>query len=184
MTRATADQLGAPQIPPFLDALAWGETSVADGDAEYCQLYGKANHFGVLDASGNFVGSWPQRFVIWSGVIVGSSITHAAGRYQFEPGTWGPIQTRLCLPDFGPLSQDIAAWANATEHYAAGEGWDLFGDLQSAEIGGDNANSFAALLSDIAVKLNPQWASLNPATFPSRYASCATKAGLSIPPLS
>jgi lysozyme len=35
--------------------------------------------------------------------------SHAAGRYQFMPKTWNPIQQKFGLPDFSPHSQDLAA---------------------------------------------------------------------------
>lgn len=39
----------------------------------------------------------------------GTGNSHAAGAYQFQPGTWEPIQKALNLPDFSPDSQDLAA---------------------------------------------------------------------------
>lgn len=35
--------------------------------------------------------------------------SHAAGAYQFQPGTWLECKQSLSLPDFGPQSQDAAA---------------------------------------------------------------------------
>lgn len=40
---------------------------------------------------------------------IGVKDSHAAGAYQFQPGTWNSIQKDLKLPDFSPTSQDIAA---------------------------------------------------------------------------
>jgi muramidase (phage lysozyme) len=40
---------------------------------------------------------------------IGVGNSHAAGAYQFQPGTWAPIQKALNLPDFSPDSQDLAA---------------------------------------------------------------------------
>ena len=31
----------------------------------------------------------------------------AAGAYQFMPGTWGEVKSKLGLTDFGPQSQDL-----------------------------------------------------------------------------
>lgn len=44
-------------------------------------------------------------------------ITHAAGRYQFQPDTWDAEVKRLGLPDFSPKSQDLAAWDLANRTY-------------------------------------------------------------------
>lgn len=39
----------------------------------------------------------------------GGLASAAAGAYQFMPSTWGNVQKKLGLPDFGPQSQDLAA---------------------------------------------------------------------------
>lgn len=182
MTRATVEQLGGdPRIAAFLDALAWGETSAGSTDFVYCTLFGKDRHFGVLDADGTFQGAWPVRFPIWPGVMVGDSITHAAGRYQFEPETWRECQGPLNLPDFGPVSQDCAAWWWAAARYKD-KGWDLLGDLQSVDGQGDNIASADALLSDLAMALHAQWTSLSPDLFPTRYRQRAALVGIAVAP--
>lgn len=39
----------------------------------------------------------------------GSLCSTAAGKYQFLKKTWDEVQAKLKLPDFSPISQDIAA---------------------------------------------------------------------------
>ncbi len=50
-----------------------------------------------LDDSG-----FPQ----WAGKMGPQGISHAAGGYQFQPGTWRPAAQRLGIHDFSPASQD------------------------------------------------------------------------------
>ena len=69
----------------------------------------------------------------------------AAGAYQFMPGTWGPLQQRLGLKDFGPQSQDVAALELVRQRGAR--------DLINRE----------GFTPDVAAKLAPEWAS-----FPTR----------------
>ena len=56
--------------------------------------------------------------------------TTAAGAYQFLKGTWGPLQKKYNLPDFGPRSQDIAALALVAQQGALKDV--LSGNMQSA----------------------------------------------------
>lgn len=65
----------------------------------------------------------------------------AAGAYQFMPGTWGPLQQRLGLKDFGPQSQDFAALELVRQRGAR--------DLINKE----------GFTPDVAAKLAPEWAS-------------------------
>ncbi len=44
-------------------------------------------------------------FPIWEGRQGPAGISHAAGIYQFQPGTWRPIARRLGIHDFSPESQ-------------------------------------------------------------------------------
>jgi hypothetical protein len=51
-------------------------------------------------------------FPIWSGWTPPSGrISHAAGKYQFEPATWALYAARLGISDFSPHSQDAVAAA-------------------------------------------------------------------------
>ncbi len=47
-----------------------------------------------------------------------TNVTHAAGAYQFQPGTWNDIVTQMKLPDFSPKSQDIGAVFLIRQHGA------------------------------------------------------------------
>lgn len=49
-------------------------------------------------------------FPVWSG----QSGSHAAGAFQFQPGTWTPIATQYGLNFQNPTDQAQAAWINAT----------------------------------------------------------------------
>lgn len=79
-----------------------------------------------------------------------SGISHAAGRYQFEPATWGIEARRLGLHDFSPKSQDRAAWDLASTTYKRRTGRDLDKDLAVGRI------------NDIASTMHDQWTSLGP----------------------
>lgn len=59
--------------------------------------------------------------------------TGAAGRYQFEPGTWDMEAKKLGLTDFQPLSQDKAAWDLANTTYKQKTGRDLAQDQQAGK---------------------------------------------------
>lgn len=45
-------------------------------------------------------------FPQWPGAIGPQGRSHAAGAYQFQPGTWGPAAAKLGIHDFSPASQD------------------------------------------------------------------------------
>lgn len=62
-----------------------------------------ADQYNVLCGGNHFIGY--QSFPEWNG-FRGS---HAAGAYQFEPGTWEWVAGILVLPDFSPIAQDLAA---------------------------------------------------------------------------
>lgn len=140
----------------FLDALAVGESGGKDDDAAYTIYFG-GSHFHAPP--------WPAAFPNWDGVRVGGSMTHAAGRYQFEPATWRQQQAKLKLPDFSPASQDHAAWDLAAAVYHYRENTSLLGVLQAKE------------LSGVASALHSTWTSLNEATLYKRYEAALAKYG-------
>lgn len=132
----------------FLDALAVGESGGASDDAAYSVLFG-GSHFAAPP--------WPAAFPVWAGEEIGGSMTHAAGRYQFEPATWREQQQRLTLSDFSPVSQDHAAWDLAQRVYPN----DLLAVLRGQpQFWGEVANA-----------LHSTWTSLNEATFSERYSA-------------
>lgn len=101
--------------------------ALLDTIAEAEGTYGKGNdgyniNFGGKTFDGDQFPNRPRQFA------VNGSTTSAAGRYQFEAGTWASYQKQLGLPDFSPESQDKAAWADAQAVYRRKGG----GDLQSA----------------------------------------------------
>ena len=59
--------------------------------------------YNILCGGGHFIDY--TTFPVWKG-FRGS---HAAGAYQFEPGTWAWIAQRRALPDFSPIAQDAGA---------------------------------------------------------------------------
>ncbi|AWC21807.1 hypothetical protein CO731_01260 [Aminobacter sp. MSH1] len=65
----------------------------------------------------------------------------AAGRYQVVKGTWDRVAGALGLPDFSPISQDVAAWWLAQQDYKTRTGRDLTADLR----GGNYAEVRAGL---------------------------------------
>lgn len=57
-------------------------------------------------------------FPKWSGKVTAEGPTHAAGAYQFQPGTWKGVAAKYNLNFANPFDQDQGAWFNAQERYA------------------------------------------------------------------
>jgi muramidase (phage lysozyme) len=71
-------------------------------------------------------------FPIWSGT--GNS--HAAGAFQFQPGTWDSIASQYNLNFQNPADQNAGAWYNAQQAYAANtNGGSLYDALGSGNPG-------------------------------------------------
>lgn len=98
MTRATAAQLGGQNVCAFLDMLAVSEGTQGRGDDGYNVIVGGELFNGYAAHPQKSI--WLPRYSVYS---------TAAGRYQFLKGTWGNLQTMLHLPNFSPVSQDLAA---------------------------------------------------------------------------
>lgn len=136
----------------FLDALAEGESDPVakrEGISPYFILLGGGS-FEHLPR--NAIG-----FPIWNGLRGSWGVSHAAGRYQFQPGTYAAQAAKLGLTDFGPASQDAAAWDLAATVFAGRTGGHLIDDLLKDRLTG------------IADLLHPTWTSLSEVTFTERY---------------
>ena len=135
----------------FLDALAEGETDGTPGEG-YDWLFGATKNNAPAHRFRDYTD-----FPVWDGVRGSWGVTHAAGRYQFQPGTYSRMAAKLHLPDFSPECQDAAAWQLAQDVYRSQEGRDLRTDLN---------NGF---LARVVPALRSTWTSLNVKTFPTRF---------------
>lgn len=130
----------------FLDAIAIGENY---DPIDYTELVG----------GGNF--SDFKTFPTWPGKTFSSGISHAAGRYQFEPATWKFQANKLGLRDFSPASQDQAAWDLAVTVYRNKTRRNLESDLS------------ARIFDKIAPALQSTWTSISAITS-ERYLGALT----------
>lgn len=137
----------------FLDAIAVGENYDSN---DYNELVG-GGHFTSFD-------TFPE----WSGRRFPTGISHAAGRYQFQPATWASVAKSARLADFTPQSQDIGAWWLAQSDYQRRTARDLRADL--------TAKRFDRLVSG----LRPTWASINDRTAPRFEGALAARRRLAL----
>lgn len=87
----------------------------------------------------------------------------AAGAYQFMPGTWQEVKSKLGLTDFGPQSQDLAMLYKVRQ--------------RSLPIGGLAAITKAGTLTpQIQAALSPEWASFPTQSGASYYGQPVKKA--------
>lgn len=125
----------------FLIAISLGESE--DDAKDYRELCG-----------GGYFGSYDE-FPDWPGV--GSPVSHAAGRYQFEPATWQDVlDANPAITDFSPAAQDRGAWWLAQRDYFARAKRSLIDDLR------------AGFLTALTPALRRTWTSLND-QLPTRY---------------
>lgn len=96
----------------FLSTLSSGE-----GNATY-EGYGGTD----LTNDPRSATGFPQ----WAGVTTANGPTHAAGLYQFEPGTWEPLAAQYGLNFSNPSDQAQAAW-----YLAQQQDPNLYSSLQS-----------------------------------------------------
>jgi len=80
----------------WLDTISFAEGTWGQGAPRYDITFG---YEPIKDLSRH-----PDRVVQGDGIA-----SAAAGAYQFMPGTWQGVRSKLRLPDFGPASQDLAA---------------------------------------------------------------------------
>lgn len=87
----------------------------------------------------------------------------AAGAYQFMPGTWGEVKSKLGLTDFGPQAQDLGMLQKVRQRLMP--------------IGGLAAITKAgALTPEIQAALAPEWASFPTQSGSSYYGQPVKKA--------
>lgn len=87
----------------------------------------------------------------------------AAGAYQFMPGTWGEVKSKLGLTDFGPQSQDLGMLQKVRQRLMP--------------IGGLAAITKAGTLTpEIQAALAPEWASFPTQAGSSYYGQPVKKA--------
>lgn len=116
---------------------------------------GESSAWNELFGGGTF-DSYDQ-FPDWPGIVTAAGPTHAAGRFQFQPGTWAPIARRLGLSDYGKRSQVLGAWEDARTVYRRKTG----NELEDALIAGD--------LDRVATQLHSEWTSITRDRFPDRF---------------
>lgn len=129
-----------PVQAQFLSSLALGESGT-NGTSQ--------TGFGGGDLSGSPTDQYG--FPIWSGSSTSAGATHAAGTFQFEPGTWDAVAAAHGLNFSNPADQAAGAWYLAQDTYAAKTGGSLEGALQS----GDKSS-----LSDVQSALQSIWPSV------------------------
>lgn len=84
--------------------------------------------WGNTDLSGASAGAYG--FPQWSGKPGPAGVSHAAGAYQFQPGTWAGIASKYNLDFRNKSDQDAGAWYLAQEDYTARTGRDLTADIE------------------------------------------------------
>lgn len=115
----------------FLQSLALGET----GNAADASVEGVGGTNLSTDTSTDEYG-FPQ----WTG----DGNSHAAGTYQFEPGTWDQVASTYDLNFSNPSDQSAGAWYYAEQTYAAKTGGSLSDALSSG-----NYSSIQSALSGV-----------------------------------
>lgn len=103
----------------FLNAIAAGENPRGD------PWLGVGN-VNLQSAPRNQYG-FPQ----WAGRMFSTGISHAAGLFQFQPGTWASFARRYGLNFANPRDQAAGAWYDAQEVFARRTGGDLTAALQA-----------------------------------------------------
>lgn len=128
MPKEVAYNPNDPHQTTFLAALALGESSGGPGS-----LYQGTGGANLANAPRNSTG-----FPEWGGF--GNS--HAAGTFQFQPGTWAPYAKEYGLNFANPQDQNAAAWYLAQDTYAQKTG----GSLSDALAKGDYSSVQNALV--------------------------------------
>lgn len=155
----------------LLDAIAQGESdpvAAREGISSYFILVGGGSFEHMPNRDGY------NGFPDWDGRQFSAGVSHAAGRYQFEPATWRGIVPRFgsSVPDFrNPADQDWGAWFLAQSDYHARVGHDLLLNLK------------AGIITGLANVMRPTWASLSETTLPERYKAALDAIAAEQPPV-
>jgi len=112
-----------PTQSAFLAALALGETGQTS----------QSTFLGVSGTNLQGVTTDQYGFPQWGGVGSGSSASHAAGTFQFQPATWDSLAAQYGLNFSNPSDQDAGAWYLAEQTYASATGGNLEQALQSGD---------------------------------------------------
>jgi muramidase (phage lysozyme) len=112
-TFITAERAGGPEVRAFLGMIARSELGALCDDPA---AFGYDVLVGATPTHPIRFGSYAHHPRVYNAKFNST----AAGRYQIIWPTWNPLQLRLHLPDFGPLSQDLAAIALIREAGALG----------------------------------------------------------------
>lgn len=117
----------------LLSALALGETGNAGAS-------GYSEGFGGVSTAGSQTDAYG--FPLWNGSSTAAGPTHAAGEFQFQPGTWDSIAAAHGLNFSNPEDQNAGAWYLAQQTYATSTGG---GSLEDALHNGDYSGIQQAL---------------------------------------
>jgi len=132
-------------------AISGAEGTILGGKPGYNVMFG-GGRFKDLSRHPNKVISSP-----------GGYSSAAAGAYQFMPGTWGEVKSKLGLTDFGPQSQDLGMLQKVRQRLMP--------------IGGLAAITKAGTLTpEIQAALAPEWASFPTQSGSSYYGQPVKKA--------
>lgn len=109
---AMTEQAKARNLAAFLSMIEFAE-GTGRGDP-YRVCYGYRHSIRDLSDHPAITGEWrgeklPDHMCRAAGFGPGC-VSTAAGRYQINRPTWAPLKRSLNLPDFGPASQDAAAF--------------------------------------------------------------------------
>jgi hypothetical protein len=146
----------------ILDALnqSYGSASSKAGLAAIAEGEGGST-FTILYGGSQWAGSLAT-FPSWAGKGVGNSETHAAGAFQFEPGSYGEAARISGRSSFYPQDQIQNAWDYAATIFAARYSAASLHDVLQA--GGNGL----ALIPTFLLSIWPGGCNSN---FPSRYAA-------------
>jgi muramidase (phage lysozyme) len=162
------DQPGGQATPGSFTPTAPELTPEGKGLLTTIAAHESRGDYNVLYGGGHFAGN---QFPQWAGL----DNSHAAGAYQFQPGTFAGVQrARPDITDFSKPNQDRAAWYLAQTDYHRRTGRDLTVDLKDP-----------SQAQNIASVLQPTWTSTNAPGWAKELQAnldAARKTALPLPP--